>query len=79
MGSRQLNISWDPPARPNGVIVNYTILLDDEQEGVVDASVTSFTVSQLDPFTDYSISIETCNSIGCVENTPVNVTTAEDG
>ena len=79
MGPREIDISWDPPGFPNGIIVNYTVLLDDEQKGVVDANVSMFTLTQLEPFTGYNISVEACNSVGCVESSPLQVMTAEDG
>ena len=79
VGSHQVTISWDPPATPNGVILNYTVLLNGEQDGVVTANVTMFTVTQLDPFTGYNISVQACNSAGCVENPLVALVTMEDG
>ena len=82
-----ITISWalgfDGRESIDSVTVTYTAVSNNDGDSTgsvpLGASATSTTLTGLQPFTNYSISVETCNSVGCVENTPVNVMTAEDG
>ncbi|KAJ7988957.1 hypothetical protein DPEC_G00314570 [Dallia pectoralis] len=92
-GPRSLRAKWSQPAKPNGNI-SYTLLFshtdeddgdDEEAGGVVYSSSAAgnwVSVGGLQPYTNYSLSVRACNSMGCVESLPVNVSmapTAPDG
>lgn len=77
--SRSVLISWDPPAAPNGVLTNYTVLRGDQEVMTVDASTTQLNVTSLLPFSTYTFSVVVCTSAGCVESPSVSATTLEDG
>ena len=72
-------ITWDSPATPNGLILNYTIILQCESIDTVLAVITEFNVTGLMPFSDYNISIKACNTAGCVTSFMVSTTTDEAG
>ncbi|CAB3223733.1 unnamed protein product [Arctia plantaginis] len=63
-----LVVSWDPPAQKNGIIGKYVILDKDQElhaEKIpnVDKDIgrRSVKVTNLKPFTNYSISVQACN------------------
>ena len=78
-GSRYITVSWDPPAAPNGIIVNYTILLDGDVIMATPPDVLQYRVSPLLPFSMYTFSVMACTSAGCVESQEIQSTTLEDG
>lgn len=71
-------LSWSEPLQANGRILSYEIL---------GAGVTaSFSgndnagmVAGLIPFTNYEISLQACNSAGCIESSTVTVMTLDAG
>lgn len=78
-GSRYITVSWDPPAAPNGVLINYTILLDGDVITATPPDVLQYRVSPLLPFSMYTFSVMACTSAGCVESQETQSTTLEDG
>ena len=79
-GPRHVRISWDPPAQSNGVLVNYTVLVDGEVVAATPPSTLDYNVTGLLPFTAYNLSAIACTSAGCVESSPpLTVSTQEDG
>ena len=78
-----LYVSWDPPASPNGRILNYTVLLNGST--VVETLLTAsegflmYNVTELSPYTEYSVSVEACNSAGCITSPSFADTTSEAG
>lgn len=78
-GSRNILLSWDPPAALNGVLLNYTILQGGVGVASVSPSELEYNVSGLLPFSEYSFSVLACNSAGCTESPSVTTTTLEDG
>ena len=82
--SYSIEVTWDPPATPNGVILNYTVITSDSDQDIVNtfslpASENQYNVSGLLPFSDYNISIQACNSAGCVASPTVGSMTDEAG
>jgi usherin len=77
--SRYITVSWDPPAAPNGIIVNYTVLLGGDVIIATPPDVLQYRVSPLLPFSMYTFSVMACTSAGCVESQEIQSTTLEDG
>ena len=68
-------LRWNPPSIPNGVVREYMLTLDGEL--VYRDSLTSFTVSRLQPFTSYTLQLSACTSAGCTLGSLQTATTAE--
>lgn len=79
IGPRFIILSWDEPAFPNGILINYTVLQNEEEIADVSPSFTTYNVTGLLPFTNYQFSVLACTAAGCVENPPVDFMTLEDG
>ncbi|XP_078016774.1 usherin [Epinephelus lanceolatus] len=83
--SRSLRARWTSPPRANGNL-SYTLYYRSKDgDGVLDGSTAAgswLSVTDLQPYTNYSFWIRGCNTLGCVESLPLNVTThpaAPDG
>uniref|UniRef100_F7ALI8 Usherin n=1 Tax=Xenopus tropicalis TaxID=8364 RepID=F7ALI8_XENTR len=63
--SRSINITWQPPHKPNGIITHYNIYQNGRKQVSVSGNSSSYTMLQLDPFTKYQFQIEGCTSEGC--------------
>ena len=73
---RTLIVQWDPPSSPRQ-ITTYMITYN---EAVVDINNTdtSYTITGLDPYTNYSISVVACNVNGCGNQSDVVIGTTEE-
>ncbi|XP_056269140.1 usherin isoform X3 [Pseudoliparis swirei] len=83
--SRSLRARWTAPPRPNGNL-SYTLYCKSKGGvGVLDGGTEAgswLSVTDLQPYTNYIFWIRGCNTHGCVESLPLNVTTppaAPDG
>ena len=74
--ARRLTLEWDTPSRPNGVITQYNLFLD----GTLSFSGpdNSTTVDNLEPFTEYSLLLQACTSVGCSNSSDVSGQTLPD-
>lgn len=79
MGPRHIILSWDPPASPNGILVNYTVLRGGATVVVTMPTTLNFNVTGLLPFAMYNFSVTACSSVGCVGSQLLVATTMEDG
>ena len=61
--ARTLELSWDPPIQPNGFITQYDVFVNNELR--FSGLANSTTVEGLDPFTQYSLLLQACTSVGC--------------
>ncbi|XP_037397596.1 usherin [Pygocentrus nattereri] len=70
-----LNVSWDPPRKPNGVISSYGLWMD----GVLvqNSSSTSFSVSGLSPWSLHGFRVQACTAQGCALGPLAEVRTLE--
>ena len=61
---RTLVVQWEPPSSPGGIITTYMVTYD---EITVDTSNndTTYTITGLETYTNYSITVTACNSNGC--------------
>lgn len=75
----RISIMWEEPGSANGVVTRYTLsILPPQISVVVSETLTdlSRTISNLRPFTQYTITLEACNTAGCVTSNGT-VTTLE--
>ena len=72
----QVEIRWDPPIQPNGVILEYMLEVNDVSQTEV---ITPFvyTQSNLLPYTIYRIAIIACTAVGCSIGPTSNILTLE--
>ncbi|KAK4315471.1 hypothetical protein Pmani_013386 [Petrolisthes manimaculis] len=70
-----MTIQWNPPAVPNGIIINYEVTWSPD-EGKHNTSDTTYTLTGLQPCTNYTIEVRAATSKGSgppgniFENTP---------
>ncbi|CAJ1048931.1 LOW QUALITY PROTEIN: usherin [Xyrichtys novacula] len=83
--SRSVRARWTAPPRPNGNL-SYTLYYKSKGgDGVLYGNTAAgswLSVTDLQPYTNYSFWIRGCNTQGCVESLPHNITTppaAPDG
>ncbi|XP_040553357.1 usherin isoform X5 [Gallus gallus] len=81
-GPHSVKVSWKPPLIQNGEILNYEIRMPDPRIVIAgnSASTLSYLVTNLLPYTNYSITVVACsggNGLlgGCTESLPTSVTT----
>ena len=75
LSATEISVQWSPPARPNGAIVGYVV--DIAPIGIrVTTMELAVSITNLQPFTIYTVSIDACNSIGCATSSG-QVQTAE--
>ena len=66
--STSLTVSWDPPGFPNGILQSYQVALNGTYGNLLSPSVTTHTITNLEPFTTYSVFVTVCNSVGCLDS-----------
>ncbi|KAM9109657.1 usherin isoform 1-T1 [Megaptera novaeangliae] len=86
-GPQELLVSWDPPVRANGHIVNYTLFireLFERETKIVHINTThnsfgtrSYIVNQLKPFHRYEVRIQACTRLGCASGDWTSIRTPE--
>lgn len=64
VSSTSVRATWQPPLKPNGNIVNYTLYRDADVI-LPQLQQLSVVVTGLDPWTNYSFRIQACTMIGC--------------
>ena len=76
---RTLIVEWEPPSMPGGVITTYMVTYDNITMDI-SSNDTIYTITELSPYTNYSITVLACTSNGCGNNSDVAIgTTAEEG
>ncbi|CAH1791583.1 unnamed protein product, partial [Owenia fusiformis] len=63
--ARQVDVIWEQPARPNGIIMKYNIYINNIFREVVPGNLTRWTVTKLTPYSTYIFKIEACTVAGC--------------
>ena len=82
---RQLQASWTAPNPANGIIRNYTIVCNRDQETNITVSITdtmmmSTLLDNLVPFTNYTCEVSATTDAGMgVPSNPSTVPTDQDG
>ena len=78
VNSTHITLKWQPPARPNGIIVLYQVFRTDTRSAVYntsDINTTLYTDSQMQPYTKYGYKIRAINSAGGTDSRVAFVTT----
>eukprot|EP00045_Choanoeca_perplexa_P018125 m.279018 g.279018 ORF g.279018 m.279018 type:complete len:4572 (-) comp17723_c0_seq1:48-13763(-) len=75
--NRSAIVYWSPPMYPNGVVRNYTVVVNGSMMGVTDGAAGSFALSPLLPFTTYTVEIVATNGAGSVGSLPTPFVTSE--
>ncbi|NP_067383.3 usherin precursor [Mus musculus] len=75
ISAHQMNVSWSPPSIPNGKIVKYLLQCDGEEH--LAGQGLSFLLSNLQPSTQYNISLVACTSGGCTASRTTSAWTKE--
>ena len=65
--SRRLEVYWDPPLQPNGIVTLYQLFVEDVLR--FSGTANSTIIDNLEPFTEYSFFVQACTSIGCSNST----------
>nr|XP_031294235.1 usherin [Camelus dromedarius]XP_031294237.1 usherin [Camelus dromedarius] len=86
-GPQEILVTWDPPVRTNGHIVNYTSFIRELFERETKAihintthnsfGTRSLTVNQLKPFHRYEVRIQACTRLGCGSSDWTSIQTPE--
>ena len=63
MNATALNISWEAPISPNGVIESYTLKLPTPRIEIRDPQQTYHVVYNLIPYTQYFVSVIACTGM----------------
>jgi usherin len=84
VSSTSLEVTWTEPATANGVITNYSLFSitsggDAESFLTSSPSPSSFIVTGLEPFTEYSFVVEVCTAAGCTRSNMGKGFTGESG
>lgn len=66
VGSRELTVTWSLPDVPNGLITLYSLYVDGDLAFSGNTNITI--LSGLSPFTEYSLLLEACTSVGCTNS-----------
>ncbi|XP_032771366.1 usherin [Rattus rattus] len=75
IGAHQINVSWSPPSVPNGKIAKYLLHCDGEEH--LAGQNLSLLLSNLQPFTQYNVSLVACTKGGCTASRVASAWTME--
>ena len=72
-----LVVAFKPPGKPNGLIVNYIVRVNNQSAGIVrvnNQSVMQFkrTIRNLEPYEDYSLRVFACTVAGCTPSQAIS-------
>ena len=74
-----LIVQWEPPSSPGGIITTYMVTYDGITVDTTNND-TTYTITGLEAYTNYSITVIVCTSNGCGNESDVVIgTTAEEG
>lgn len=76
LNSSAIYIEWGEPESDNGDISEYKLFVNDEE--VVSGLLFNITLSDLTPYTNYTMYIQVCNQVGCASSKSVTKTTDEE-
>ena len=79
-GPHTVTVTWSPPTQPNGNITAYTLSITPSgRVWIADGEDRTFTITDLDAYTNYTVYLTANTSAGEGEATSHDVRTAEDG
>jgi usherin len=77
-GGTAVNLKWNAPSRPNGVITTYRIYAGNKQTPIYSGNFPEFEYGgTLTPYTSYTVQLEACTTGGCARGKKQTVQTAE--
>ena len=82
ISSTSIQLSWERPSTPNGIITHYSLMynaVDGPSSDPILFSDTIFTVNNLNEYTEYVFRIAAATSAGLGPVTVTSSRTAEDG
>ena len=66
---------WEEPSSPNGIILRYMVSVTTGRDTItIVTTELSVMATNLEPFTNYTVNVDACNSIGCTQDTTFIVT-----
>lgn len=68
LSESSISVQWSPPQMPNGVITSYMITILPVGISITTTDLAR-NVTNLQPFTLYTVRLEACNSVGCTQST----------
>uniref|UniRef100_A0A3B5QN66 Usherin n=1 Tax=Xiphophorus maculatus TaxID=8083 RepID=A0A3B5QN66_XIPMA len=71
-----VQLQWQAPARPNGIITHYVVLRDGQERYRGDEN-TFTDVGGIGPFQEFVYQLRACNQAGCTDSTKVVAVTAQ--
>ena len=74
---RTLIVQWEPPSSPGGVITTYMVTYDDTTVDNI-SNDTTYTITGLEAYTNYSITVIACTSNGCGNESDIVIGTTEE-
>ncbi|KAK7153113.1 hypothetical protein R3I93_011118 [Phoxinus phoxinus] len=87
LGPFSIMVQWEPPARPNGVIISYSLYKRDPAEPNVKRFIfashhsafqsQSFSLTALKPYYRYEVRVEACTLLGCAASDWSSIQTLE--
>uniref|UniRef100_A0A8C1J3X3 Usherin n=1 Tax=Cyprinus carpio TaxID=7962 RepID=A0A8C1J3X3_CYPCA len=87
LGPFSIMVQWDPPARPNGVIISYSLYKRDPAEPDMKRLIfashhsafqsRSFSLTALKPYYRYEVRVEACTLLGCAASDWSSIQTLE--
>ncbi|RXN19458.1 usherin [Labeo rohita] len=87
LGPFSIMVQWEPPARPNGVIISYSLYKRDPAEPNVKRFIfashhsafqsQSFSITALKPYYRYEVRVEACTLLGCAASDWSSIQTLE--
>jgi usherin len=66
---QSVSLTWSAPARPNGAITSYAIYLNGSINPVYQGISLQYVLVNLQPYTSYSVRLESCTTAGCARST----------
>ena len=77
LSSTSVRVTWKAPARPNGAIVRYVVLVDGARRFNGTANDFAHVVIGLSPYSTHDFQIEACTARGCSVSDATSETTLE--
>ena len=70
-----ITAEWEEPSSPNGIILLYMASVTTGQDTItIVTTELSVMATNLEPFTNYTVTVDACNSIGCTQDITFVVT-----
>ena len=81
--THNITISFEPPPEPNGVVIQYSYSISDTTQTVASGMITMTSIeeisTQIEPYTNYTVSVAAMNPAGMGEESSVTVVSPEAG